>query len=174
MDYRVRAISGAPKHHFFGYYDMRPWDPTGRYHLVLEVDFMDRPPSPDDVAGVCVIDLAGGDRLERAAETRAWNFQQGAMLHWLDDGAILFNDRRDGRFVCVAHDVGSGEQRILGPATAAISDDRRLAATLNFARIAVTRPSRFWGTLRARMVIIKGRFSPWPRPRKQIAIISST
>jgi len=142
MNYDVHAITPPPKHHFFGYYDMRPWAASGRYHLVLEVDFMDRPPGPDDVAAVCAVDLAEGDRLIRLAETRAWNFQQGAMLHWLpgSPGTVLFNDRREGRFVCVAHETAGGAERVLGPAIGALSDDGRLAATLNYARIAVTRP----------------------------------
>jgi len=142
MDYRVRAITTGPRHHFFGYYDMRPWDPTGRYHLVLEVDFADRPPGPDDEAVVGVVDLADGETFIPLARTRAWNFQQGAMLHWLGgpDRTVVFNDRREGRFVCVAHATASGRERIVGPAIAALSDDGRLAATLNFARIAVTRP----------------------------------
>jgi hypothetical protein len=64
------------------------------------------------------------------------------MLHWLGaaEPTVLFNDRREGRFVCVARDVASGGERVLGPAVGALSDDCRLAATLNFARIAVTRP----------------------------------
>lgn len=142
MDYRVAAITRPPGHHFFGYYDMRPWDPTGRYHLVLEVGFMDRPPAPDDQAVVGVVDLEDGNRFIALARTRAWNFQQGTMLNWLGgaDGAVLFNDRREGRFVCVAHEMPSGAQRVLGPAIGALSDDSRWAATLNFSRIAVTRP----------------------------------
>ncbi len=140
MNYRVRALTSPPKHHFFGYYDMRPWDPSGRYHLALEVDFQDRPPTPDDPAVVGVVDLAEGDRFRPLAQTAAWNFQQGAMLHWLDARTVLFNDRRDGRFVCVAHEMDTARQHVLGPAIAALSEDGRLAATLNFARIAVTRP----------------------------------
>lgn len=142
MNYRVAAITHPPRHHFFGYYDMRPWDPTGRYHLVLEVDFMDRPPAPEDEAVVGAVDLADGNRLIRLSRTRAWNFQQGSMLNWLGGAGrtALFNDRREGRFVCVAHEMGSGAERIVGPAIGALSDDCRWAATLNFARIAVTRP----------------------------------
>ncbi len=143
MDYRVRAVTAPPKHHFFGYYDMRPWDAAGRYHLALEVDFSDRPPTPADAAVVGAVDLADGDRFCCISRTRAWNFQQGAMLHWLPGApraTVLFNDRRDGRFVCVACEMDTGDERIVGPAIGALTGDGRLAATLNYARIAVTRP----------------------------------
>ena len=142
MNCTVRAITTGPKHHFFGYYDQRPWDHSGRYHLVLETDFMDRPPTANDAARVAIVDLEDGNRLVPLARTRAWNFQQGTMLHWRpgQQRIVLFNDRRDGQFVCVAHEVDSGTQHVLGPAIAALSEDGKLAATLNFARIAVTRP----------------------------------
>ena len=142
MRYGIQAVTQPPKHHFFGYYDMRPWDESGRYHLVLKVDFMDRPPTPDDEAVVGAVDLAEGNSFLPLSRTRAWNFQQGAMLHWLGRGGptALFNDRRGGRFVCVAHEMGSGAERVLGPAIGALSEDGAVAATLNYARIAVTRP----------------------------------
>ncbi|MHC4717155.1 MAG: TolB-like translocation protein [Planctomycetota bacterium] len=142
MNYSIHPITQPPKHHFFGYYDMRPWDRSGRYHLVLEVDFDDRPPTADDEAVVGVVDLAEGNAFRPLSRTRAWNFQQGAMLHWLatEESTVLFNDRRDERLVCVAHDVAGGSERIVGPAIGALSADGRFAATLNYARIAVTRP----------------------------------
>jgi len=142
VKYRVQPITQPPKHHFFGYYDMRPWDESGRFHLALEVEFMDRPPTADDEAAVAVVDLAEGNRFVPLSRTRAWNFQQGAMLHWLPAAreTVLFNDRRDGRFVCVAHEMGTGAEQVLGPAIAALSDDGSAAATLNYARIAATRP----------------------------------
>ncbi len=102
---------------------------------------MDRPPTAGDEAVVGVVDVRD-EKFLPVSGTRAWNFQQGAMLHWLPTAAatVLFNDRREGRFVCVAHEVDSGAERIVGPAIAALSDDGTLAATLNYARIAGTRP----------------------------------
>ena len=51
--------------------------------LLLEVGFLDRPPAPEDEAVVGVVDLQDVNRLLPLSRTRAWNFQQGAMLHWL-------------------------------------------------------------------------------------------
>ena len=67
MTHSIHPITQSPRHHFFGYYDMRPWDPSGRYHLVLEVDFDDRPPSGDDEATVGVVDLVEGDAFKPLA-----------------------------------------------------------------------------------------------------------
>ena len=138
----ARAVTRGPRHHFFGYYDKCPWDATGKYLLALEVDFMDRPPGPDDVAGIVVVDLETGSQ-ERVAETRAWNWQQGCMLQWnpaRPDREIIFNDRREGRFVSVVLDIHTGRERVLPLPVYTVSRDGTFALTTNFARLHHTRP----------------------------------
>ncbi|HEX28910.1 TPA: hypothetical protein ENG04_02375, partial [Candidatus Poribacteria bacterium] len=97
-------VTRSPKHHFFGYYDKSPWDATGRYMLALEVDFMDRPPTPQDKAVVGLIDLEEDYRWRPLAETYAWNWQQGTMLQWLPsepERKVIFNAREKDRFISV-------------------------------------------------------------------------
>ena len=43
----ARPVTRGPKHHFFGYYGICPWDATGQYLLCLESDFHERPPAPE-------------------------------------------------------------------------------------------------------------------------------
>ncbi len=64
-----RREDGAPHHYFFGYYDKCPWDATGRYILAMRVSFMNRPPTPDDVAVIGVVDTKKGNRWHPLAET---------------------------------------------------------------------------------------------------------
>ena len=79
----MRAVTALPGHHSFGYYDKCPWDVSGRYLLALRAPFCDRSPEAEDVATLGLVDLHEGDRCRPFAETRAWNWQQGCMLHWL-------------------------------------------------------------------------------------------
>lgn len=119
----LRAVTTGPRHHFFGYYDKPPWDATGAYMLALETPLADRAPGPDDVALVGLVDLEAGCRFNPVAETRAWNWQQGTMLHWVPGAAdrlIAFNDRRGDSFVTVLLDIHRGARRLkhllhLGP-----------------------------------------------------------
>ena len=49
------------------------------------------------------------------AQTRAWNWQQGCMLQWLGpehESLIIYNDRMDGRFVSIMHDLNEGQKRV--------------------------------------------------------------
>lgn len=142
-----RAATPRSAHHYFGYYDKFPWDATGRYLLAMEPGFIDRQPTGDDVLGIGMVDLADGGRWIPLAETRAWNWQQGCMLHWLPnapDRLIIHNDRAgegpEKRFVSVIRDVFTGETRMLPRPIYALRPDGGQAVSVNFARIARTRP----------------------------------
>ena len=142
-DREARPLTGPPNHHYFGYYDKFPWDETGRYLACLETTFIDRPPAPGDTATVGLVDLAAGHTWTSLAETRAWNWQQGTMLHWLataPDRLIIHNDWVDERLVSVIRDVHTGEARQLPRPVYTVSRNGRFAMTVNFARVHRHRP----------------------------------
>ncbi|NPV08782.1 MAG: hypothetical protein HPY83_12585 [Anaerolineae bacterium] len=137
-----RATQG-PLYHFFGYYDKCPWDATGRYLLSLRVAFMHRPPTPEDIAVIGMVDLERDRAWRPLAETTAWNWQQGTHLQWLGsapDRLIAFNTRQRDHYAACVLDVHSGESRLLPRPIYALSADGRQAVTLNFSRVARTRP----------------------------------
>jgi hypothetical protein len=139
----ARAVTRGPMRHFCGYFDKCPWDAAGGRLLVHAVGFDDRPPGPDDEALVGHVDPAGDGELVPLGRTRAWNFQQGAMLQWLgpDHSTRVVYNRRDGdRLVGVVVDAESREERLLDHPVAAVSRDGRHALSLNFARLAGVRP----------------------------------
>ena len=138
----ARAITQGPKHHFFGYYGICPWDATGQFHLCLQSEFHDRPPADGDTAVVGLVDMETG-KFEGVAETQAWNLQQGSMLHWLataPDRLITFNAREDDRFVGVVQDIHTGQKRVLPYPISAITRNGRKALGLNYARLKSLRP----------------------------------
>ena len=157
----IRAVTSLPGHHTAGYYDKTPWDLTGRYLLALRAPFCDRVPEADDIATLGLVDLHDGDRFLPFAQTRAWNWQQGCMLHWLQAPLphsnpnvpevgrhlVVYNDRDQGsqgsgdRFVSVVVDALTGrEVRRLPLPVYGLSPDGRQAVTLNFSRLHRERP----------------------------------
>ena len=125
------------KHHFFGYYDIPTWDSTGQYVLALESDFDDRFPTAEDAATIGMVELETKE-FHPLTETRAWNLQQGCMLHWLPtapDRKIIYNDRDGDRFVSIVMDVFTGEKRVLPRPIAGLTNDGRKALSLNYARM---------------------------------------
>ncbi len=134
----IRAVTKGQRHHFFGYYDKSPWDDAMERVLGLEVGFMDRPPTGRDVAVIGVMDVARDYTWQPVAETRAWCWQQGAMLRWLPgsgDREIIYNDLQEGQFVAVIHDLTTDTKRILPRPVYALTPDGRAAVTVNFTRL---------------------------------------
>lgn len=138
----VRAITRAPGFHWFGYYDKLQFDPGSRYVLSNRVDFEHRSPRADDVIQLGVIDTERGDRWKTIGETRAWNWQQGAMLQWVPGSKreVVWNDRVDGRFVAKVHNVKSGQTRVLPAPIYTMSPDGKWALYPDFRRLNDCRP----------------------------------
>lgn len=139
----MRPVTHRPNHHFFGYYNKSPWNSSGNLLLVHKVSFSDRPPREHDVATIGLVRLNEGNRFEPLGETHAWNWQQGSMLQWHPadpERLILYNDRRDNRFVGIVRNVEDGEVWTYDRPFYAVTPDGRAALSLNFARLHVNRP----------------------------------
>ncbi|UCD50812.1 MAG: hypothetical protein JSW27_25220 [Phycisphaerales bacterium] len=132
----VRTLTQGPKHHFFGYYGICPWNQSGEYLLSLESPFQDHFPTRDEPAAIGLVDVQSGV-FEKVAETHAWNLQQGAMLHWspLHRDEILYNDRRDDQIVSAVVNVQTGKRRILPAAINGLSHNGQYALSLSYGRL---------------------------------------
>jgi hypothetical protein len=136
------ALTRGPLHHFFGYYGICPWNHSGRRLVCLETAFQDHLPQPDEAAAVGVVDARTGE-FRRVAQTRAWNFQQGAMLHWnprAPETEILFNQRRGDDLISVRLEVETGRRRELPRAINGLSPDGRWGLCLTYGRLTRLRP----------------------------------
>ena len=118
MTIDVRQVFATPRetHCFFGYYDKSPLDADSRRLLAQRATFIERMVEDDDVLELGFFDWRKGGAFAPLAVTHAWNWQQGCMLQWLGPDhreRVIYNDRREGRFVSVIHHVETGEQRVL-------------------------------------------------------------
>lgn len=131
----LRPLSHAPGLHFFGYYGIDPWDEAGARHLALEIDDDRAMPQPGDRARVGWIRRTDG-RFEARTTTTTFNLQQGAMLHWLDDGSFSVNDLdAEGRPITRILDPTDGTERRLEAALAALSPRGDEGIGLDYARM---------------------------------------
>lgn len=147
----VRRITPKDgRHYFYGYYDNRAFDAKGRLHLCHQVDFYDRLPGPKDSCQLGVIDLGTG-QFTSFATTMAWNFQQGAMLEFLDSTGsdqVIYNTEEDGRYQAVIHNLVTGSKKLAGPAVADVSADGRWGLAINFSRLFDFRPGYGYCTIK--------------------------
>lgn len=134
------TLTSGPDAHWFGYYDKFQTSPDDRYVLSLRSDFENRHPGSEDPVVVGMVDRHDANRWIPLSSTRAWSWQQGAMLQWRPghESEILFNDRDDApapHFVTRILDVETGAVRTLPRATYHVSADGSKAVGLSFARI---------------------------------------
>lgn len=141
-EFKAHRITNSPKFHFKPYYNMQPWDASGRYFLCMESDFQDRPPGAEDTLTLGMVDLEN-DEFIPLAQTYAWNFQQGCLPHWrpcASGAEVIYNDRIEKEFRAVVLNTHTNEKRVLPRAVQSISPNGKIAACLNFARWAEWRP----------------------------------
>lgn len=138
----TRAITRGPQQHWFGYYDKREFDPTGRYVLSNEVAFEGRTPKADDSITVGYVDTTDGDAWHPIGKSLAWGWQQGCMLQWIgDDGQrVLWNDREGDQHVCRIHSMNDGSTRTINRPIYTLSADGKFGLSLDFRRTQNLRP----------------------------------
>jgi len=137
------VVTSGPHDHFMAnYFGINAWSPDGRYLAVLETDINGRVPEVGEAATLALVDLQDGNKLIPIGKTYCWNFQEAAMFHWLpwEDGACIYNDCRDGKFVSVVYNWKTGDERIIPYPVSAVSKDGTKAVSVNYARLRLCRP----------------------------------
>ncbi|MBM3788113.1 MAG: hypothetical protein FJW30_27535 [Acidobacteria bacterium] len=138
-DSPLQVLTEGPKHHFFGYYGVSPWNHRGDHVLCLESDFQNRMPLPGETAR---IGLAGRPFVP-LVETRAWNLQQGAMLNWnplSPNDEFLYNDYENGDVVSAAFDIRRKKRRTWPRAIESVAANGKFATCVTYGRLARLRP----------------------------------
>lgn len=136
------------EHFFASYYGINSFDMSERYVTVLRTDIKYKLPDETEPATLGLVDLTTNEFIP-LAQTRAWNFQQGCMAHWLStspDSLIIYNDYRDGKFVSVIMNVHTKKEiKSIPYPVSAVSPNGKEAICINFSRLRLTRPDYGYG-----------------------------
>lgn len=142
-------ITNSDKEHLFAsYYGINSFSKSQKYATVLETDIKFSLPTEDQPATLGLVDLETYEFIP-LTETRAWNFQQGCMAHWLGtfpDSLIIYNDLRNGKFVSIVFNVHTKEEvKMLPYPVSAVAPDGKKAISINFSRLRITRSDYGYG-----------------------------
>ncbi len=144
----VQITESGKEHLFASYYGINSWSRDQRYATVLQTDIKHRLPDENDPATLGLVDMETYEFIP-LTETRAWNFQQGCMCHWLGtspDSLIIYNDLRDGQFISVIMNVHTREEiKTIPYPVSAVSPDGKEAVSINFSRLRITRTDYGYG-----------------------------
>lgn len=106
MNKHAISLTQPPHHHFFGFHDIPAWDFIGEKLLCLEVDTINRPPLPRELAGVGYVDAEC--RFKKIGSTYAFNFPQGARMQWISRSEyFIVNNIFQERWGCDLYDTAS-------------------------------------------------------------------
>lgn len=101
---KVERVTPYEENYFFGYYDISPESPDGRFILACKAPFIDRMPSIGDSLEVGYFE-SGSSVFHKIGLTTAWNFQEGCRLQWLSNTQIIYNIRNENGFGSVIYDI---------------------------------------------------------------------
>lgn len=131
-------------HYFCGYYDRSPLNAGNTKLLAQRSSFINRMPENGEAIEIGYFDFSKeGVGFRSLAETRAWNWQQGATLQWLGPdhkSRILYNDIRDGDYRTIILDLETGMERVLPVATYTVTQDGKYALCVDYNRLYWYRP----------------------------------
>jgi len=122
---------------FFGYYDKSPWSFDSRYYLVHVFDRREK-----NRVKIAVYNCEK-DEIEFIDKTPAFNYQQGAMLRWLNQKSYqcIYNTVEDENLVAKIRDAVSGKEvKTVPMPIQTINPEGTEALTLNYKRLAKLRP----------------------------------
>lgn len=89
--YQVEVVNRSPSESFFGYYDKSPENIDGSFTLLQEsVRSTKKMPTCNESISILLKENRSG-KCTTIAPSHAYNWQQGAKLHWLDKEKFIFN-----------------------------------------------------------------------------------
>lgn len=138
----IVQISNSEKEHLFGYYDKCPWNKNEDKMIYLEVEKANKQYASSTPAKIILNNLSTNEE-KIIAETNCWNVQQGCMLGWLGpdfNTNIIYNDFINGDLKAVVFNIKTKEKRIIDSSVYSVSNNGKIALTLDFIRLNRLRP----------------------------------
>lgn len=144
----IQITQDGKEHFFASYYGINSFSKNQRYATVLQTELKYQLPTEQDTAILGLVDLTNHEFIP-IATTRAWNFQQGCMAHWLatnPDSLIIYNDFRADKFVSIIMNVHSQKEiKVIPHPISGVAPNGKEAVSINFARLRKTRDSYGYG-----------------------------
>ena len=136
----VKISNDKSDNSFFGYYDRSPMSNDGRKVLFHSTSFDTKvKPNKCKQIDIMIFDIETR-QANYVSSTKAFNWQQGAKLQWLNDDEIIFNDylETEDKYLSKIYNLKDNRFRNIDLPIYDVFED--YALTLNFDRLAKLRP----------------------------------
>jgi hypothetical protein len=156
----AQRLTSARAECFFGYYDKCPWSRDKCRIITGVTSVKGKVPDSTDVLQIGFVYQNEGAAFTPVGETRAWNFQQGAMAQWINypgGELILYNTSSGNQAHALLVDHRGQRIKKIERAIYSLSPDHQWAASIDFGRLQKVRPGYGYAGVR-------GEFSDQPSP----------
>ena len=116
---------------FFGYYDKSPWNEQSTKYLSHTL--------ADSKCFVTVCDLQN-QTYNHIAETKAWNYQQGAMAQWMNNDAVMFNSYNNKTLGAVLYNINTKQENFIPYPVQVFNKRNNEYLCINYRRLSWLRP----------------------------------
>lgn len=119
--------------HWFGYYNYCPLSTNGELLLAHRVNFEGRDPEPDDYAEIGYFNIHTSE-WKIIDRTNAFNWQQGAMLQWLNNDEVIYNIKDGQHYAAKIYNLKNNKSRKINWPIYGVTSDGKWSVSLNFER----------------------------------------
>ncbi len=141
----IQITKNGKEHFYASYYGITSFNRSQQYATVLQTSIKHKLPTENEPATLGLVDMKTFGFIPLTT-TRAWNFQEGCMAHWLDNSTIIFNDFRNGKNVSVIMNIeNKKEKKVLPFPVSGVAPNGKEAVSLNFSRLRITRTDYGYG-----------------------------
>lgn len=136
-------ISNINKECFFGYYNLNPSDADNKHVLYHSVEKKIRMPNAESTAEVGLIDLENNYKNIVIDHTKAWSWQLGSMLQWVNNRSgksIIYNTVIDNKYASKEFNLEKASYKIYTEPVFCVNRTGDLSITIDFNRLHYARP----------------------------------
>ena len=136
----IPVTANGYRNTFCGYYDVSPFNPSYSSIIALHGNnvSMNRRINGKASTDILLFSTKNKKVLQKIDTTRAWNWQQGARLGWLDNTRVVYNTYSEEKYRGVIYDINKCSKRILSHPLQCWTE--RYYASLDYEVLARVRP----------------------------------
>ena len=93
----ITKVGSISDENFFGYYNKSPTSEDGNILLTHSLI--------NDECFISIVHMNDIEKIIPIVKTKAFNFQQGSMLQWIDNESFIFNDFKNNNLIARTYDI---------------------------------------------------------------------
>tara|TARA_B100001250_G_C19779724_1_gene781294 strand:- start:68 stop:1312 length:1245 start_codon:yes stop_codon:yes gene_type:complete len=136
----VKEILGDKNQNFFfGYYDKTPWNYFDNKILSHSIKIKNNLPTVNDFAEVGFFEKNKKWEFKKIDQTNLWNYQQGAMLQWISNEEIIFNQLYKNKIASKIININHQKNTYIDLPIYALSNNKKYFLSTSFDQISLNR-----------------------------------